>query len=100
MPPPAPATTKVAAPAGVVAELETVSVDDPEVAIDAGLNAAVTPAGNPVTLSATVPVNPFTAVTETAYVVLPPTETVCEAGDTAKLKFGVCVLTLRVTAAL
>jgi len=100
MPPPAPATTNVAAPAGAVAELETVSVDDPEAAIDAGLNEAATPAGNPVTPSDTVPLNPFIAVTETAYVMLPPTDTVCEAGDTATAKSGVGVLTLNVTTTL
>ena len=100
MPPLAPATANVAEPAGVVAEVETVSVDDPEVVMDAGLNAAVTPAGKPVALSDTAPLNPFTAVTETAYVVLPPTDTVCEAGDAATVKSGVRAFTLSVTVAL
>src|SRR5690349_15641244 len=95
-----PVTVSVTAPAGVAAEVETVRVDEPEPAMDAGLNLPVAPLGKPVTLSDTVPVNPFTAVTETAYVVLPPADTVCDAGDTATEKSGVRTLTAKVTVAL
>jgi len=90
----------VATPAGVVAEVETVSVDDPEAVIDAELNAAVVLAGNPATLRVTAPLNPLIAATETEYVVLLPIETVCEAGEAATVKSGVRTFTLSVTVAL
>ena len=44
-------------------EVETLSVLEPEVEIDAGLNDAEAPAGSPLTLSETVPLNPVLAVT-------------------------------------
>lgn len=48
--------------AGVVPDVVTVRVDVPAPVIVAGLKLAVAPAGNPVTVRATVPLNPFTAV--------------------------------------
>ena len=50
-------------PAGVDAEVDTVIVVDPEAIKDAGLKETDAPAGNPVTLNATFPVNPGPPVT-------------------------------------
>jgi len=52
------------------------------------LNVPVAPAGSPLTLSPTVPVNPFTAPVFTVYVVLLPAFTVCALGVPDKLKSG------------
>jgi hypothetical protein len=46
-------------PVGVVDAVEIVSVEFPEVVIDAGLKLAVAPAGKPLTLRFTVPVKPL-----------------------------------------
>ena len=53
-----PVTVSVAVPAGVLAEEVTVSVEDPEVVTEDGLNDAVTPAGRPLALMVTAPLNP------------------------------------------
>ena len=83
--------------AGVVPEVVTVRVEVPVLPVMvAGLKLAVAPAGNPVTVKATSPVNPFTAVLVTVYVTLPPTNTVWLAGEAVKVKF----LTLSVTVAV
>ena len=59
----APETVNVELAAGVVPEVVTVSVDVPVLpVIVLGLNEPVAPLGNPVTVSATSPVRPFTAV--------------------------------------
>jgi hypothetical protein len=50
-------------PEGVELEVETLSELEPELEMDAGLNDAVAPAGSPLTLSETVPLNPVPAVT-------------------------------------
>ena len=63
-------------PTGVLEVVVTVRVDVPEPVNEVGLNAAVAPVGNPLTLSPTVPPNPFNAPTFTVYVVEPPTVTV------------------------
>ena len=67
-------------PGGVAGVVDTFSVDDPEVVTDAGVNTPVAPEGRPVTLKATVPVNPFAGVTVAVYDVLPPGATVPVAG--------------------
>jgi hypothetical protein len=50
-------------------------MDEPLPVTDDGANAAVTPAGNPVTASPTLPLNPFTAETVTVYAALLPAAT-------------------------
>ena len=45
-------------PTGVVLTVVTVSVDDPDVVIELGLNVAVAPEGSPLAVRATVPVKP------------------------------------------
>jgi len=54
----------------------TVIVDEPEPATEGGLKLAPAPAGNPLALKVTVPVNPPDGVTVTVYAVLPPGATV------------------------
>jgi hypothetical protein len=54
----------------------------------AGLNAAVTPAGIPLTENVTLPVNPFCPVTVTLYGVLLPAATLCEEGAAPSAKSG------------
>ena len=74
---------------GVVDAVVTVSVDEPGVATEPGLNVAVAPLGNPVALNVTVPVNPPDGVTVAVYVVLAPWTTVCDAGVADTEKSGV-----------
>jgi len=76
----------------------TLRTDEPEPATLAGANDEVAFLGNPVTLSATDPVNPFKDPTVTVYVVDPPRGTVAEIGVTATVKSGGAgVVTVRVT---
>jgi hypothetical protein len=60
-----PAMVMVELPRGVDVEVATVSVDDPEPAIDVGLNVAVAFCGSPEAARLTVPLNPPEAVTVT-----------------------------------
>src|SRR5438105_1535407 len=81
--------------AGVVPEVVTVNVDVPVLpVIVAGLKLPVAPVGNPVTVSATFPVSPFTAVLVTVYVTLPPMTTDCVAGVAVKVKFFTASVTV------
>lgn len=60
-----PVTTTANEPEGVELVVAIVRVEEPEVVIVAGLNAQVTPVGKPVLHArVTVPVNPFSGVTE------------------------------------
>lgn len=81
-----PDTVMVAAPS--VAVLDAVKVSVLVVVVDAGLNAAVTPAGSPLALKATLPVNPPEDVTVIVLVPVAPCVTV--AVVPAKVKLGVC----------
>jgi hypothetical protein len=56
-------TVMVKLPVGVEPAVDTVIVEEPEVITEAGLKLAVAPAGSPLALKLTVPVNPFTALT-------------------------------------
>jgi hypothetical protein len=82
----APVTVMVAAPS--VAVLDAVNVSVLVVVVDAGLNAAVTPAGSPLALRATLPVNPPEGVT--VMVLAPVAPRVTVAAVPAKAKLGVC----------
>jgi len=55
-----------------VAVLLAASVSTLEVVEDVGLNDAVTPLGSPVAVNVTLPLNPFSGVTEMVSVALPP----------------------------
>ena len=57
---------------GVVDDVVTVSVDEPDAVTEAGVKLGVAPGGNPLTLNVTVPVNPPDGVTVAVYVVLAP----------------------------
>jgi hypothetical protein len=75
-------------PTGVLELVATVSVDVPAPVNEVGLNPAVAPVGNPLTLSPTVPLNPFNAPTFTVYVVEPPTVTDWDEGVAEIVKSG------------
>ena len=61
----------VEVPASVPAVV-TVIVDVPEPVTEAGLNEAVAPAGNPLAVKLTAPVNPFSGLIFTVYAAVPP----------------------------
>jgi hypothetical protein len=61
-----PVIVSVEVPATVALEVEIVSVEVPELEIEAGEKLAVAPEGKPVALSVTVPLKPFVAVDVTA----------------------------------
>ena len=65
-----PEIVTVAVPVAAVLDAENVTVLVP--AVDAGLKEAVTPAGNPLALSVTLPLKPPLGVTETVSVAVEP----------------------------
>jgi hypothetical protein len=73
-------------PPGVVLDVFTVSVEDPEPVIVLRLKPDVAPDGSPLTLRATVPLNPPSDPTVTVYVVLTPGATLCVEGVAETLK--------------
>lgn len=83
-----PATVIGKVPAGVVVEVESVRVEEPDVAIKDGLKLAVAPAGNPVALRLTFPVKPPVAATVTVVVPLLPAVSVMAAGEADSEKFA------------
>ena len=80
-------------PAGFELRVDTLSVDDPDWLIEAELKLAVAPVGAPATLRDTVPLKPFSAVTEIVKLVLPPAVTDCDAGVADIEKSGAPVFT-------
>ena len=84
-----PVMVNVNVPVGVAGAVVTVIVEVPAPGTDVGLNAAVAPAGNPLTENVTAPLNPFTAATAGVYVVLAPWMTDREAGEFDMVKSGV-----------
>jgi hypothetical protein len=93
-----PVTVTVAAPTVAVLDAVKVSVLVP--VVEAGLNTAVTPAGNPDAVKATLPVKPPDGATVMALVAVDPRLTETLAGLAANVKFGVAgALTVRLTAA-
>lgn len=75
----------------VAAVLLAVSVSVLELVDDVGLNDAVTPLGRPVAVNDTLPVNPFTSVTEMVSVALLPCVTESEDAERDSVKLGVPV---------
>lgn len=67
--PAVPVTVMLELPVGVELPVVTVIVEEPEVVIEVGLKLALAPAGSPLALKVTGPVNPFTALTVAVYVV-------------------------------
>jgi hypothetical protein len=91
MPPPVAVTVMVEVPAVAVDAAVKVSVDEPEPgdAMDAGLNAAVTPVGRPEAERAIAELNPpETAVVMVELPVL-PAATESEVGEADRVKAGV-----------
>ena len=77
---------KVNVPVGDLRLVPTVSVDEPEVLMDAGLKLAVARLGSPLTLRLTVPENPGFAAMVTMYRVLEPRRTLALDGVTEMVK--------------
>src|SRR5262245_58589452 len=99
-PPPVPVTVIVAAPSGAALDTERVRILLAPVA-GFGLKLAVTPAGNPLALNVTPPVNPPLRVTVIVLVPLAPRLIVRLGGLPESAKSGVCAsLTVRPTVAL
>ncbi len=81
-----PVTVIVLVPAVAVLDAVRVSVLVP--VVEAGLKAAVTPAGKPLAAKATVPVNPFTGDTVMVLLPLAPWAMESVAGAALSLKLG------------
>ena len=60
--PEVPVRVTVYMPAGVEEEVDMLTVEVPDPVTDVGLKLAVAPVGNPLALSATLPLNPSSAV--------------------------------------
>ena len=76
------------------AAVETVSVVEPDVVREAGLNDAVVFVGKPLTENVTAPEKPDPGVKVTVNGVAPPGATVCEAGVADKENEGWTVIVL------
>lgn len=72
----------------MLAEVVTVSVDEPDPVTEPGTNDADAPAGTPLTEKVTVSVNPFNAPTDTVYEALPAEVVDCDDGDAEREKSG------------
>ena len=72
----------------VAAVLDAVKVSVLVPVVDVGLKLAVTPDGNPLAVSATVPLNPFSGDTVIVLLPVPPCATETLAGLADKEKFG------------
>jgi hypothetical protein len=82
-----PVTVTVAAPR--VAVLDAVKVRELVPVVEAGLNAAVTPAGNPLAVKATLPVKPPLGATVIVLLAADPRVIEAAAGLAEMVKFGV-----------
>ena len=81
-----PVAVMVYVPGGVDAEVATFNVEAPAPVNDVGLNVAEAPAGNPLAVSPTLPVKPFTIRPDNEYVAPAPAVTVCEEEAAERLK--------------
>lgn len=92
-----PAMVNVYVPAAAEEVDVSVSVELPDVVIEVGAKAAVTPVGRPVADNATAPVKPFCAATLAVNVVALPAMTARELGDADSVKSAVTVVAFTVT---
>jgi hypothetical protein len=83
-----PETLSVYVPAGVLTEVVTVSVEEPDPETEAGTKEAEAPEGKPLTEKLTVSVKSFNAVTDTVYGALPPCTVARDDGDADIEKSG------------
>jgi hypothetical protein len=81
-----PVIVTVDVPTGVLPVVVTVNAELPDPVTVAGAKLAVAPAGSPLALSVTTPVNPFNAPIFAVYVVAFPTITVCVLGVADNVK--------------
>jgi hypothetical protein len=90
MPPPVPVTVMVEVPAVAVEATVKVSVELPEpgAAMDAGLNAAVTPVGRPDADNATAELNPPETVVVSVEVPVAPCAMETDVGEAASVNAG------------
>ena len=72
----------------MLAEVVTVSVDEPDPVTDAGTKAGEAPEGKPLTEKLTVSAKPFNAPTETVYCALLPCAVDCDVGEAEMEKSG------------
>lgn len=72
----------------MLAVVEMLSVELPEVVIEAGLKLAVMPLGNPLAVNETLPLNPLSVPMLTVKLVLLPATIACEVGVDVIEKFG------------
>ena len=75
-------------PTGVLAEVETVSVEEPDPVIEGGTNEAAAPEGKPLAEKLTGPEKPFSALTDTVYATLPPRAVDRDDGEAESEKSG------------
>jgi hypothetical protein len=85
-------------PTGVLADVVTVRVEEPDPFTEVGTKDDVAPEGKPLTDKFTVPEKPFKAPTDTVYGTLPPCRTDWDPGDAEMEKSGAEV-TLNITVA-
>lgn len=86
---------------GVVVAVVTLMVDEPEPVTVPGLKVAVAPAGSPLALRVTTPLNPPITAMVAVYEVLFPCTTAWEDGVAEIVKSGVVVaLTVKTSAAI
>ena len=83
-----PVIVSVESSAGVPDPVVIVSVELAPGVIDDGLNVGVAPAGSPLTLKLTAPLNPFAALRLSTYDVLEPDAIVCVDGEVRIVKSG------------
>jgi hypothetical protein len=86
-----PVIVSVDVPTGVLPLVVTVNVEFPAPVTVPGEKFAVAPAGSPLALKTTAPVNPFNTPMLVVYVVVLPTLTVCVLGLPDIVKSGVAV---------
>jgi len=86
-------------PAAVELAVENFRTEVPGAVTEAGVKEAVTPAGIPLAVRLTVPLNPFNAEMTSVEPAEPPTRTLTDAGDAKRAKSG-AGFTTRLTVAV
>lgn len=79
---------RVYVPTGVLAEVVTVKVEEPDPVTEVGTKEAEAPGGNPLTEKLTISENPFKGLMEAVYETFPPCTVDCEEGEAEMEKSG------------